>query len=894
MDRSPVIQAFLRQNTKPDLAALYSLDMECQVNVAQDGGERVEGDYQGHHWTGWTDGNQVWKSFRIPWRANTEPEYVDRPMKFSTNRIEAIGMTGWDWKSRCSRWVGYDFDSVIGHVVGLSATELDDIRNRCSKVDWVTVRRSKGGTGLHLYVFLDPPVPTENHTVHAALARAILSELSGMVGQNLALQVDKLGGNLWVWHRDAKPGGFDLVKAGKALTKVPENWRDHEEVVAGKHHRVKPPSEAGSVDSFDELVSRIKHTVLDVEHMRLIDYLRSQPCYTSWDSDRNMLVSHTVALEKAHKALKLKGIFYTISDGKGGSGDKNCFLFPIRNGAWVVRRFGQNAKEHAAWQRDANGWTRCLYNHPAELASAAAAHEGVEDSKGRYVFKSALKVLQALKDLGAPHLEIPPFLQHRLASLQALKNQPGKILFRISREEADDSIPGWLQSQRPKGEAWERVLSIEGMREEPEPPDETVRHVVSSSQDAGWFLKSREGWMWEPRMNVQTVMKSMGYAAPEVDKLLGLSILNPWTIVSIPFKDEYPGGRRWNRDAAQLAFTPKEGPHPTWDKLINHVFASLTSVVQEDAWCKRSGLSTGGDYGRCWTASLFQEPHKPLPYLFFVGPQKSGKSSFWEALHKLFANPRRGCARADNALRSRDGFNSELAGAILAVIEEISLRKNEEAYNRIKDWVTGQTITIHPKHQTPYDVQNTLHFIQCANSPDACPVQMGDTRIVVISVDPPPEQIPKHILMEKLIEEAPHFLHSILHLEVPETNDRLRIPVLDTAIKEDQAMANRSELEVFIQDHCFKVPGAATQVSHFYEAFFRWLPQDRHQFWNQRVVKRQLPAEHPVGRYTGEGQIHIGNLSLVAGVEAKKRLERRGERLAHVDEASRAAQLPSD
>lgn len=889
MDRSAVVQAFLRQGAKPDLAALYSLAMECQVNVAQDGGERIEGDYQGHHWTGWTDGSQTWKSFRIPWRANSEPEYVDRPMKFSTSHIEAIGMTGWDWQSRCSRWVGFDFDSVVGHVQGLSAGELDDIRNRCSKVDWVTVRRSKGGTGLHLYVFLDPPVPTANHTVHAALARAVLSELSGLVGMNLSSSVDKLGGNLWVWHRDAKPGGFDLVKQGTPLTKVPENWRDHQTVVEGKHHRVKPPSEADNPETFDELVSRMKHTILDTDHMRLIDYLRTQPCYTSWDSDRNMLVTHTAALVGAHKALKLKGIFYTISDGKGGSGDKNCFMFPIRNGAWVVRRFGLNAKEHAAWQRDANGWTRCLFNHPAELASAAAAHEGVEDSKGRYVFKSALKALQALKDLGAPLLDLPAFLHHRQSSLQAIRNQPGKVLFRILREEADDSIPGWLQSQRPKGEAWERVLSIEGMREEPEPPDETVRHVVASAQDAGWFLKSREGWMWEPRANVQTVMKSLGFAGPEVEKLLGLAIVNPWTIVSIPFKDEYPGGRRWNRDAAQLAFTPKEGPHPTWDKLINHVFASLGGAVQEDEWCKRGGLFTGGDYGRCWTAALFQEPTKPLPYLFFVGPQKSGKSSFWEALHKLFAG--KGCARADNALRSRDGFNSELAGAILAVVEEISLRKNEEAYNRIKDWVTGQTITIHAKHQTPYDVQNTLHFIQCANSPDACPVQMGDTRIVMISVDPPEENIPKHLLMARLVEEAPGFLYTILHLEIPETNDRLRIPVLETSIKEDQAMANRDELECFLQDHCHAVTGWATQISHFYEAFFSWLPQERHQFWNQRVVKRKLPANNPVGRYTGEGQIHIGNISLHPigtatdkGVVAEgKRLERRGERLAHVE-----------
>lgn len=888
MLRTEVIKQFLNTFAQRDLASMYSADMECQVNVGQDGGERVEGDYQGHHWTGWTNGVETWKSFRIPWRANSEPEYIDRPLKWSTQHIEAVGMTGWDWKNRCSRWVGFDFDSVVGHVQGLSAAELDDVKDRVSKVDWVTVRRSKGGLGLHLYVTLDLPVPTENHTVHAALARAILSELSGLVGVNLFSAVDKLGGNLWVWHRETKVGGFTLVKQGRALAKVPENWRDHVGVVEGKHHRVKAPS--GEGEQFEDLVSRMKHTNLDTEHMRLIDYLRSQPCYTSWDSDRNMLVTHTAALLKAHKQLKLKGIFYTSSEGKGGSADKNCFMFPVRDGAWVVRRFGLNAKEHPAWQRDANGWTRCVYNHPAELAACCAAHEGIEDDKGAFNFKSALKAVGCLRDLGAPQIELPDYMRSRPAAIAAVKNQPGKILLRVNREDNDDPPAGWLQSMRPKGAYWQKVLAIETLREEPEPPDETVRHVVSSEEDAGWFVKTRGGWMWEPKQNVTTVMKSLGYSAQEVDKLLGLSIMNPWTLVSVPFSDEYPGGRRWNRNAAQLAFTPKEGPHPTWDMLLNHCFRNLTQAVQEHEWCKRYGIATGADYGRCWTAAMFQEPRRPLPYLFFVGPQKSGKSTYHEALRKLFLNGR-GVARADQALRSRDNFNGELVNAILGVIEEVNLRKNEEAYNRIKDLVTSETISIHFKGKTIYDVENTLHFIQCANTADACPVQVGDTRIVMIYVDPPMEEIPKHKLMERLVDEAPGFLYALLHLELPPTNDRLRMPVVETAIKEDQASANRDELEVFLQDFCHRVDGWAVQITKFYEAFFNWLPLERHQYWNQRVVKRKLPPEHPTGRYTGEGQIHIGNISLVPlgsmddgkVVEVGKRLERRGERLAHVE-----------
>ena len=80
--RTQAIKAFLSAKTWPDLASMYSYDMEVQVNVAQGRGERTEGEYRGKQWLAWTDGLTTWKSFRIPYKANTEPEYEDRSMSF--------------------------------------------------------------------------------------------------------------------------------------------------------------------------------------------------------------------------------------------------------------------------------------------------------------------------------------------------------------------------------------------------------------------------------------------------------------------------------------------------------------------------------------------------------------------------------------------------------------------------------------------------------------------------------------------------------------------------------------------------------------------------------------------------------------------------------------------
>lgn len=870
MLRSEAIKQFLAREA-PEFADLYHLGMEVQVNVAQDEGELVQGEYNGVPWSGWREPGTkapIWKNFRIPWRANSEPEYEDREMKFSTDHIQSIGMTGWNWKERRSEWVGFDFDTLVDHVEGLTIKQIDEIKAALYDIPWVTIRRSKGGLGLHIYVFLHVD-GVRTHTEHAALARAVLGEMDSLVSVDLRSAVDKLGGILWCWHRDCKPGGLRLLKQGAKLDRIPENWRDHEDVVAGRGHMVK------GMGGIEALVSAIQSVPLETAHLDFIKWLREQPEFSQWDSDRRMLVTHTKVLERAHKQLGLKGIFYTNATGKDLPNDKNCFLFPIRGGAWVVRRFGLNAKEHASWSADAKGWTKCLFNHPCDLDTAAAAHDGIENVKSGYVFRTAFKAMAALNDLGVTHFDIAPNLGGRKAEIQKLRN--GKLVFRMARDAHDAGMDGWLPNKR--GDMWERILEVEEEQELPEPPDEMIRHVVASNEDAGWYILSRAEWIREPRSNVVSVLKSQGMKAGEVEGVLGLTVLNPWILENMPFKPEYPGGRRWNRDAAQLAFKPQVGPHPTWDSVLNHVFSSLDYSVQQNAWCQANAVARGADWGRLWVAAIFQEPMRPLPYLFLHGPQASGKSTLHEALHLLFANPRRGCVRADNALRSKEGFNGELAGAVLGIIEEINLRESKGAYDRVKDWTTARTIPIHPKGGTVYDLPNSLHFIQCANDPSHCPVQSGDTRITMVYVGRPEVEVSKGELMERLREEAPYFLHTVLNLELPHCAERLTVPVIETAEKEDQIDTNKSELERFIEEECYVVEGAATQVSHFYEAFFKWLPLDQHAYWTQRRVAREMPITHPKGRYTGEGQIHFGNISLIPTAPGP-RLVRRGDRLA--------------
>ena len=177
---------FLLNKTYPELAELYNFNMECQVNIAQDDGERIEGEFKGKRWIGWTDGLTTWKSFRIPWNSKTDPIYTDSNMTFDLAvHAEGIGLSGWDWKNKVSRWIAFDFDSMVSHKKGLTNEDLNEIQETAKKIPWITVRKSTSGNGIHFYIYLATPVKTNNHNEHAAFARAILGQLAAITGCDL-------------------------------------------------------------------------------------------------------------------------------------------------------------------------------------------------------------------------------------------------------------------------------------------------------------------------------------------------------------------------------------------------------------------------------------------------------------------------------------------------------------------------------------------------------------------------------------------------------------------------------------------------------------------------------------------------------------------------------------
>jgi len=850
----------------------YGTALETQVNVAAGDGEPVAGKR-----ATWTDGVQQWWNLRIPKKAWDKPEFKDYKLSWPLEKhAEGIGTTGWDWKNQCSRWLGFDFDALTTHAVGVGIDEekLKEVRRAAEGRPYVEVRRSTGGKGIHLYVHLDA-IPTANHTEHAALARCILGMMSSETGFDFASQIDCCGGVMWIWHRKMTLDnrGLELLKpAEQILTAelLPANWKDHIEVVTRRRHKVRLPGLGDEAqDPFDILAAARLNVPLDATHKAIIDELAGSGFSTVWVSDHHLVQTHTVALQRlmdeSRDALALRGFFKTNSPGSDPA-TPNCFMFPLPDGAWKVYRFSPGISEAETWEQDGEGWTTCYFNHDPDLKMAARVMGGAElaDNKG-FQFEGAEPALKVAEALGEK-IDLDGKFLERQTTVRTQKD--GRLVMRIKREDSDakpDS--GWAEI---RGGWWEKVFSIrtdatedtQGAAEY----DNDLRRLVTTTGDlAGWFIRSSKGpWTRCGLTECKNWLQQCGHPKTEAEMILGDCVGKPWELVSMPFQSEEPGGRRWNFNSPQFRHKPPQQldeanvKHPHWDRILQHCFCDLTNALKDLEWAQKANIRTGAQYGLAWIACCLRDPFEPLPFLFLFGSQNCGKSILHEAISLLVTG---GVVRADRALTNNNDFNGELANGVLAVIEEKTISQDPQAYNRIKDWVTSRDIWIRRMRTDAYKQPNSLHFIMCANEQGACPIFPGDTRITVVEVPDLIEDIPKSILTARLEEEAPHFMYTLMNMELPQVHGRLRLPVVDTHKKKRSEDLSRSALEIFLRDECHLAPGHKVLFTEFFERFHRWLDNDEKSRWSKIKVSRELPSDLPSGAGT-DNKKFIGNISL--------------------------------
>jgi hypothetical protein len=142
---------------------------------------------------------------------------------------------------------------------------------------------------------------------------------------------------------------------------------------------------------------------------------------------------------------------------------------------------------------------------------------------------------------------------------------------------------------------------------------------------------------------------------------------------------------------------------------------------------------------------------------------------------------------ADKALTLTSGFNAELQGKALCIVEEANISASPLAYVRLKAWLTGPTLQICPKGRDSFVDDNYSHWVMTANNPDYLPLEPGDTRVVMWEVTPfEGAEIPKERLLTELRKEAPQFLQCLYDLDLTDSAGRHTLPVLMTAEKAER------------------------------------------------------------------------------------------------------------
>lgn len=780
-----------RKADSPFLLERYSTSLETQVMTTKDGEPTDKpGEY--------TDGKQTWKDKRWPYQAGSDPTYNDPPLDFSpAEKVDRVGTTWWDFERRRSVAVGIDIDYSEGHASTTTTNDditLAEIVEKLSSLDYVTVVRSTGGKGLHVYVFFNPEAQPESqsHHEHTIVARKTLELIGQDIGYNLKQHVDCVGSVFWIWSKTspADHPGFSVIKMGDTLD-------------ATRLASIKLPQPAVRGQS----ITDFEVTELEEEHKRVMEALAGKG-YMGQRADMNLIHTHTGAIAECVKEGLIVGDFNTSSDVSDLL-TPNCFLAPQPGGSFRCVRFGQSEHETGKGWYFRNGKNYCFINERLSEQEIVAKY-ALRKTKGKVEIE-ADKVEDLLAGFGVALEPTEKPTENVLLSWTAC----GDIQL-----EASEAVKGWTAKGKGKSHVKTFKKQTEGSKLRDrvlQLADDHIRYVIQDGTEKGWYHRTEDGdWIMHRGFNdVACVVDDL---FPDFSrKARQILHTNPWTMVKIPFKDEYPGNRHWNYNAPQLKVEPamSGGDHSHFDLILDHIGLELNEPVARDNWCRKANIQTGADYLRAWMASLIHHVDQPLPYLFLTGPQNSGKSIFHESCRYLFTH---GITSASNSLTSQ--FNGELEGCFLVYIEERDLAdKRYNAYEKIKEWVTGRDLTVRPLYQQQYTAPNYLHFVQMANSSEHLPLEDGDTRIVAIEVPALKKPVPKAILEGHLKKEAPRFLRTLINTQLPPPVDRLRIPALRTTTKVAMERKAMSSVMVAASSLLHRKEGHVVSMQDFIEAY---------------------------------------------------------------------------
>ena len=225
---------------------------------------------------------------------------------------------------------------------------------------------------------------------------------------------------------------------------------------------------------------------------------------------------------------------------------------------------------------------------------------------------------------------------------------------------------------------------------------------------------------------------------------------------------------------------PKEGDFSHIQSLIRHIFGEQYEL--------------GMDYLQL----LYLQPIQKLPILLLVSEERNtGKSTFLNFLKALFQNNVTFNTNED----FRSQFNSDWAGKLLIVVDEVLLNRREDS-ERLKNLSTTLSYKVEAKGKDRDEIAFFAKFVLCSNN-EYLPViiDAGETRYWVRKIER--LQSDDTDFLQKLKAEIPAFLHFLQHRQLSsEKESRMWFTpsLLHTEALQKIIRSNRNRLEIEMQE----------------------------------------------------------------------------------------------
>ena len=221
---------------------------------------------------------------------------------------------------------------------------------------------------------------------------------------------------------------------------------------------------------------------------------------------------------------------------------------------------------------------------------------------------------------------------------------------------------------------------------------------------------------------------------------------------------------------------PRQGDFPSIRSLLHHIFGEQYEL--------------GMDYLQL----LYLQPIQKLPILLLVSEERNtGKSTFLNFLKALFQNNVTFNTNED----FRSQFNSDWAGKLLIVVDEVLLNRREDS-ERLKNLSTTLSYKVEAKGKDRDEIAFFAKFVLCSNN-EYLPViiDAGETRYWVRKINR--LQSDDTDFLQKLKAEIPAFLHFLQHgtLSTEKENRMWFAPsLLHTEALQKIIRSNRNRLEI--------------------------------------------------------------------------------------------------